>query len=150
MDLLKIGVIGTGHMGCNHVRNISDDKRFDLIGIYDVDFERASELAETYGTKAFKSMDELLSKVEAVVVAHDGLREAVRVGGENDGRRLVERLDEEGRHRRGRQRHHGHRCQQLPPAAEKPHRGGVVVGIAQRSVLFLHLSVCFNGQKASL
>lgn len=69
MDLLKIGVIGTGHMGCNHVRNISDDKRFDLIGIYDVDFDRASELAETYGTKAFKSMDELLSKVEAVVVA---------------------------------------------------------------------------------
>ena len=69
MNRLKIGVIGTGHMGRNHVRNISDEKRFDFIGIYDVDFEHASELADTYGTKAFRSMDSLLDAVDAVVVA---------------------------------------------------------------------------------
>ena len=69
MDRLKIGVIGTGHMGRNHVRNISDEKRFDFVGIYDVDYEHASEIAGTYGTKAFKEMDGLLSEVDAVVVA---------------------------------------------------------------------------------
>lgn len=37
MKSLKIGVIGTGHMGKNHVRNISEEKRFDFIGIYDAD-----------------------------------------------------------------------------------------------------------------
>ena len=69
MQKLKIGVIGTGHMGRNHIRNISDEKRFDFVGIYDVDYERAAELAEQYGTKAFKTMEELLESVTAVVIA---------------------------------------------------------------------------------
>lgn len=69
MEKLKIGVIGTGHMGRNHVRNISDEKRFDFVGIYDVDYEHASELAETYGTKAYEKLEALLDDVEAVVIA---------------------------------------------------------------------------------
>ena len=66
---LKIGVIGAGHMGLNHVRNLSEEKRFDLIGIFDVDYDRAISVAETYDTRVFRSMDELLDDVEAVVVA---------------------------------------------------------------------------------
>lgn len=66
---LRIGVIGTGHMGLNHVRNLSDEMRFDLVGIFDSDHERAASVAETYGTKSYDSMDELLDDVEAVVVA---------------------------------------------------------------------------------
>lgn len=69
MQRLKIGVIGTGHMGRNHIRNINDEKRFDLVGIYDVDYERALVLAEEYGTKAYEKMGRLLDDVEAVVVA---------------------------------------------------------------------------------
>lgn len=69
MNELKIGVIGAGHMGKNHIRNLCDDKRFDLIGIYDADYNHASLVAETYGTKAYKSMDGLLENVDAVVVA---------------------------------------------------------------------------------
>ena len=30
METLKIGVIGTGHMGRNHVRNLSEEKRLIL------------------------------------------------------------------------------------------------------------------------
>ncbi len=69
MKELKIGVIGTGHMGINHVRNISEEKRFELIGIYDADPSRAQEVAEIYGTRAFDDMDVLLESVEAVVIA---------------------------------------------------------------------------------
>lgn len=69
MEKLRIGVIGTGHMGRNHVRNISDEKRFDFVGIYDVDYEHASEMAAMYGTKAYKSLEDLLDDIEAVVVA---------------------------------------------------------------------------------
>ena len=69
MHTLKIGVVGTGHMGKNHIRNITDEKRFDFIGIYDVDYDRASELAAEYGTKAYKTLNGLLDDVEAVVVA---------------------------------------------------------------------------------
>lgn len=69
MRSLKIGVIGTGHMGVNHVRNISDEKRFDLVGIYDTDAEQATSVADQYDTKAFESLEDLLDQVEAVVVA---------------------------------------------------------------------------------
>ena len=69
MKQLRIGVIGTGHMGINHVRIISDEKRFDLVGIYDRNLEQATLVADQYGTKAYDSMDELLDQVDAVVVA---------------------------------------------------------------------------------
>lgn len=69
MDMLRIGVIGTGHMGRNHVRNLSGERRFDLIGIYDVDYEQATNVAEKYNVKAFRKMNELLEAVDAVVIA---------------------------------------------------------------------------------
>lgn len=66
---LKIGVIGTGHMGRNHVRNLADEGRFDLVGIYDANMEQAQKIAEEYGTKAFSTMNELLDEIDSVVVA---------------------------------------------------------------------------------
>lgn len=69
MKVLKIGVIGTGHMGRNHVRNIVEEKRFDFVGIYDTDLEQARDVTLKYGIKAFETMEQLLSEVEAVVVA---------------------------------------------------------------------------------
>ena len=69
MKALKIGVIGTGHMGRNHVRNLSDEKRFELVGIYDADKAQSSQVAEQYGVRAFDTVDELLGCVDAVIVA---------------------------------------------------------------------------------
>lgn len=69
MQRLKIGVIGTGHIGRNHVRNLSEDERFDFVGIYDVDGEVARTISGKYGVKAYESIDKLLGSVDAVVVA---------------------------------------------------------------------------------
>ncbi len=69
MKILKIGVIGTGHMGRNHVRNIAAEKRFDFAGIYDASYLQAREVASKYDIKVFHDMDELLDAVDAVVVA---------------------------------------------------------------------------------
>lgn len=69
MKKLRIGVIGTGHMGKNHVRNISEEKRFDFVGIYDANQEQAKAVAELYDVPAFNTMAELLAQVEAVVIA---------------------------------------------------------------------------------
>ncbi len=69
MKKLKMGVIGTGHMGRNHVRNLAEDKRFDLVGIYDTNSDQAKEIAYKYDVSAFNSLDELLDEVEAVVIA---------------------------------------------------------------------------------
>ncbi len=69
MERLPIGVIGTGHMGQNHVRNLSEEGSFELVGIYDKDLTRAEKIAAQYGTKAFVNLETLLEQVKAVVVA---------------------------------------------------------------------------------
>lgn len=69
MEPLKIGVIGTGHMGRNHVRNLSEDKRFEFIGVYDANPVQAQEIAAKYNVKAFDEENALLDKVDAVVIA---------------------------------------------------------------------------------
>lgn len=67
--MIKIGVIGTGHMGRNHVRVLSEEKRFNLEGVFDADKELAKKVALQYQIKAFETLDSLLSQVDAVVVA---------------------------------------------------------------------------------
>ena len=69
MKILKVGVIGTGNMGRNHVRNLAAEKRFELVGFYDVNEEQAAETLRRYGAKAFESIEALLNEVEAVVIA---------------------------------------------------------------------------------
>ncbi len=69
INTLKIGVIGTGHMGRNHVRNLSEEKRFDLIGVFDKDGEQAKDVSARYNVRAFDTIEELLESVEAVVIA---------------------------------------------------------------------------------
>lgn len=69
METLRIGVIGAGHMGKNHIRNLSDEKRFELVGIYDKDQKQAEKLAKNYTTSVYTEMEKLLEHVDAVVVA---------------------------------------------------------------------------------
>ena len=69
MKILKIGVIGTGHMGRNHVRNLSEESRFQLVGIHDIDTRKAYEVGERYRVRVYENIDSLLNEVEAVVIA---------------------------------------------------------------------------------
>ncbi|MGM7719600.1 Gfo/Idh/MocA family oxidoreductase [Metabacillus sp. Hm71] len=67
---MRIGVIGTGVMGENHVRaytSLSD--HCHLVGIYDVDGLKANEIAKRYQIKSFESLEELLQNVDAVSIA---------------------------------------------------------------------------------
>lgn len=69
METIRIGVIGAGHMGKNHVRNLAEDKRFSFIGIYDANLEVAKEVSSMYGGGVFYKIEDLLQEVDAVVVA---------------------------------------------------------------------------------
>jgi predicted dehydrogenase len=67
---VRVGVIGVGRMGTNHVRvyrTLSD--ACVLVGVYDVDTLRAAEVAQSYGVRGFESIDELLESVDAVSIA---------------------------------------------------------------------------------
>ena len=70
MNICKIGVLGVGNMGFNHVRILaSESSLFQLVGIYDPDQGRAEKVAAQFGVKSFLSAQALMSEVEAVVIA---------------------------------------------------------------------------------
>lgn len=67
---MKIGVIGTGKMGENHVRTyLSLDDHCQFVGIYDNDFSKAQEIAKKYNVTPFRSIEKLLLAVDAVSIA---------------------------------------------------------------------------------
>ncbi|WP_188455305.1 Gfo/Idh/MocA family protein [Virgibacillus oceani] len=67
---MKVGVIGTGNMGENHVRTyLSLQDKCQLIGIYDNDKERAQKIAKKYNVKQFHSMSDLLKAIDAASIA---------------------------------------------------------------------------------
>jgi len=69
MEKIKVGVIGTGHLGKLHTKMFSQLQNADLVGVYDADFSAAKTVAKENNTIAFEQMDDLLSKVEAVSIA---------------------------------------------------------------------------------
>ncbi len=68
MGRIKIGVVGVGNMGRNHVRLLREMKEdYEFRGVYDLNKEQV--LKTGYTGKIFDSVDELMADVEAVVVA---------------------------------------------------------------------------------
>jgi predicted dehydrogenase len=69
MNKLRVGVIGVGHIGSNHARLYSEIDTADFAAVYDVDLARAKAIAEKFGAKAAKSLDEFAERVDAASVA---------------------------------------------------------------------------------
>jgi predicted dehydrogenase len=55
MKKLRIGVVGVGYLGQHHARIYSELKNAELVGVVDVDFERAKEIAKKFKTQAFRA-----------------------------------------------------------------------------------------------
>lgn len=89
MKKLRVGVIGAGAMGQNHIRNYAQMERVQLVGIADPDPQKA-ELAKQYGVEFYTDYKELLKKdldaVSIVVpttlhakVALDAIRSGINI-----------------------------------------------------------------------
>ena len=66
---LRVGLIGLGKMGQNHLRVLSMLRVVDLIFIYDKSSEIADRSAKQYGVNVSSNLVEDLKKVDAVVIA---------------------------------------------------------------------------------
>jgi predicted dehydrogenase len=64
--MLKIGVLGAGHLGKIHIRLNKEIEAYDLVGFYDPNPAVAIETAQKLGVKKFDSMDELIDAVDVV------------------------------------------------------------------------------------
>lgn len=64
--MLKIGVLGAGHLGTIHIKLLRDIEAFDLVGFYDPDAKRAAAVSKELGIPAFPYLEALIEKVDAV------------------------------------------------------------------------------------
>jgi predicted dehydrogenase len=64
--MLKIGVLGAGHLGKIHIRCIKEIKGYDLVGFYDTNSECLKEVEQEFGIKGFDNIDELIKAVDVV------------------------------------------------------------------------------------
>jgi len=68
-EILKIGVIGVGYLGRFHAQKYASLPDTELIGVADVNPERARQVAQEFNTRACTDYRELLPLVAAVSVA---------------------------------------------------------------------------------
>lgn len=67
---LRAGVVGVGRMGRHHARVYAQQPDVELVGIVDANLDRAGDIAEQWGCRAFASLDSLIAAgVDAVSVA---------------------------------------------------------------------------------
>ena len=60
--MLKVGVVGTGAMGQNHVRIYHEMNNVELVGIADVDENRVNSLTKQYNTEGFTDYRQLFEQ----------------------------------------------------------------------------------------
>ena len=111
---LRVGVVGVGHLGRFHVQKYTAQPEVSLVGVVDVDQQKAAELASHYQTEAFVDYRDLFGRVECVsiavptqlhhAIAQDFLRHGIDVLVEKpltatgaEGRELVELAAQTGR-----------------------------------------------------
>src|SRR6202795_4823723 len=69
MGKVRIAVVGTGEFGRNHARVYREIQDAELVGVFDKNIERAQAAAAEFRTHAFRALDELRGRADAVSVA---------------------------------------------------------------------------------
>ena len=64
--MLKIGVLGAGHLGKIHIKCIKQIERYELVGFYDPDAVTAKAVEEEMGIRCFASLEALIEAVQVV------------------------------------------------------------------------------------
>ena len=69
MQKFRVGVVGTGSIGKNHARVVSELPDVEFAAIYDANPETAGEIGARFGVRAVSSLDEFASLVDAATIA---------------------------------------------------------------------------------
>lgn len=64
--MLKVGVLGAGHLGKIHLRLLNQSEKYELVGFYDAFEENANKVAAEFGYKKFDSIADLIAAVDVV------------------------------------------------------------------------------------
>jgi len=64
--MLKVGVLGAGHLGKIHLRLLEQSDKYQLVGFFDPSKENAKNVAKEFGYTSFDSIESLIDAVEVV------------------------------------------------------------------------------------
>jgi predicted dehydrogenase len=64
--MLKIGVLGAGHLGKIHLRLLNQSSKYELVGFYDPNSENAQKVSQEFGYRKFDTIEELIENVDVV------------------------------------------------------------------------------------
>lgn len=84
--MLKVGVLGAGHLGKIHLKLLNQSTKYQLVGFYDPNKENAAHVAKEFGYQNFETISELIKAVDIVdivtpTLSHfDCAKEAIKNG----------------------------------------------------------------------
>lgn len=84
--ILKVGVLGAGHLGKIHLRLLNQSAKFDLVGFYDASPDARVKITAEYTFKAFDSEEDLIAAVDVVDIVtptlyhHKLAKKAIEMG----------------------------------------------------------------------
>jgi predicted dehydrogenase len=64
--MIKIGIIGIGRLGAQHLEKLLNSDYFKVVGCFDADSAKLQRIEEDYTINCFNDVDELISKCDAV------------------------------------------------------------------------------------
>lgn len=64
--MLKVGVLGAGHLGKIHLRLLNQSEKYQLVGFYDPDEINAKNVQEEFGYTYFENLNDLIDAVDVV------------------------------------------------------------------------------------
>ena len=95
MDTVRVGVVGVGHLGMHHARVYTEILGAQLVGVADVNEERAQSIAEPLGVNAYGDFEKLIKETHpdavSIVVPTVGHYEVAKLAMEHGIHVLVEK-----------------------------------------------------------
>ncbi|MBT8187377.1 MAG: Gfo/Idh/MocA family oxidoreductase [Croceitalea sp.] len=64
--MLKVGVLGAGHLGKIHLRLLNQSPKYQLIGFHDPDEINATKVSKEFGYTYFENINKLLDEVDVI------------------------------------------------------------------------------------
>ena len=68
INMVKVGIVGVGHLGQIHCKCITQTQ-LQLAGVYDINEQQANTVAKQFNCEPYNSYDDLLTNVDAVIIA---------------------------------------------------------------------------------
>ena len=66
--MLKVGVIGAGHLGKIHLKLLNQSEKYQLVGFSDTSVENGQNVAQEFGYTFYQNMDELIKAVDCRIM----------------------------------------------------------------------------------